>query len=240
MAHTLRQRIVAEVATNLGVALFTQTLRHSRDSCRWHLRGPLDAALRRGASIVLCAWHQDVVPLMHYLILRTTPKQRRRCTMLASRSFDGEVTERLLRRWSFRFARGSAGKAGGAEALRALARGTREGGWAIVVGDGPVPPPFSLRSGALFLAREGGIPLFAVRAWARPQLVVPRTWFKMAIPLPRCDIAVFSAGPIDQDGDVEAARLRVEEELERLRRDADAHLYLRESPSGGAHLSSFV
>ncbi len=160
--------------------------------------------------------------------------------MLASRSFDGEVTERLLRRWGFRFARGSAGKAGGAAALRELARGIRKGGWAVVVADGPRPPPFRLRPGALFLAREGLIPLFAVRAWARPQLLIPRTWFRMAVPLPRCDIAVFSAGPIDPGGDEEVARLRVEGELEQLRRAADAHLYLGPPPHGGAHLPRLV
>jgi lysophospholipid acyltransferase (LPLAT)-like uncharacterized protein len=197
----------------------------------------MDEALRGSDPVILAAWHQDVVPLFHYVILRAAGVRRGRFAMLASRSFDGELTERLLAHWGFRFHRGSAGKEGGTTALLGLSRSLQEGRSAVVIADGPQPPPCVFRPGPIFLARESGVPLYVARAWARPQLVVPRTWFKMAVPLPRCEIAVFSAGPIDVSGDVEEARLRAEAALNRLCVEADAHLYARPRVEGGVALA---
>ena len=200
------------------------------------VEGPLDAALRSGRPMVLTAWHQDVLLLFHYLITFTAFEQRQPWIMLASRSFDGEITERLLRPWGFRFVRGSFGKQGGRSALRGLLRATEEGRSALVIADGPLPPPYVMRPGPVFLARASGLPLYAVRAWARPQTLVPNTWFRLAIPVPRAHFALFSAGPIPVDDGVEAGRRRAEGELLRLCEEADARLYLRRSISGGVRL----
>ena len=237
MPYTLRQRIAARAIEAAGVLLFNQTLRHARHHCRWHLHGPIHDAFAAGAPFVLAGWHQDVVPLLHYVILRAVYERRRPLAMLASRSFDGEVTGRLLANWGFRFHRGSAGKEGASAALLGLGRSLEEGRSVVVIADGPQPPPCVFRPGPIFLARETGAPLYVVRTWARPQLVLPGTWFKMAVPLPRCDIAVFSAGPIDVGGDPEEARARAEAELNALCAEADAHLYASPRVRGGVPLA---
>ena len=56
------------------------------------------------------------------------------------------------------------------------------------------------------------------------------------MPLPRCDVGVFSEGPVDVSGDPEEARVRTEKLLLRLGEEVDAHLYLRERVYGGASL----
>jgi lysophospholipid acyltransferase (LPLAT)-like uncharacterized protein len=229
---TLGQRTIARAVGAFTTALFTFTARHARHACRWHLRGPLDAAVRSGAPFVLAAWHQDVLPLFHYLALHHIERPGR-YLMMSSRSFDGEVTERVLRPFGFDFVRGSAGKEGARTALRELQRAARAGRRIVLIADGPVPPPYRLRPGPVQVARHSGLPLFVARAWSRPQQVVPRTWFRMTIPLPRSDIAVFSAGPIDVGGEFEEARSRAEAALHELGRQVDGHLYLTPRPPPG-------
>jgi lysophospholipid acyltransferase (LPLAT)-like uncharacterized protein len=93
-----------------------------------------------------------------------------------------------------------------------------------------------MREGPVFLSRETGVPLYVARAWARPQILVPRTWVRMAVPLGRAHIACLSAGPIDVSGTLEESRARAEGELKGLCEEADALLYLRRRPCGGVRL----
>ncbi|MGH7163283.1 MAG: lysophospholipid acyltransferase family protein [Planctomycetota bacterium] len=237
MRLSLRQGLAASLFGGLLAAFWTFTLRHARHECRWHLRGPLDDALAGGRQLIVAAWHQDVVPFFHYLITYTSIERRRAFVMLASRSFDGELTERILKTWGIRFVRGSAGKEGAHAALKGLVRALHAGESAIVIADGPAPPPFRMQPGPVYLARATGVPLYLARAWGRPQLLVPRAWFRPALPLPRSDIALFSDGPVDVGGGIEESRRRAELGLNRLCEEADAHLYLRPRVTGGVPLS---
>lgn len=237
LRYSFGERIAAGALGGLITGVFGLTTRHLRHGCRWHLRGPLDDVLRTRQPVLVACWHQDVLPLFHYLTTFTTfGRGRRRFVMLASRSFDGEVTERIMRPWGFRFVRGSAGKEGGRAALRGLRRALAAGESAVVVADGPLPPPFAMQPGAAYLARATGAPLFVARAWARPQVLVARTWFRLAIPLPHARIALHSAGPVDVAGGLEAARERAERRLNGLCEEADAQLYLDKRTDAGVRL----
>jgi lysophospholipid acyltransferase (LPLAT)-like uncharacterized protein len=238
LKRAISERIALAAIAGGVTALFGLTTRYLRHSCRWHLGGPLHAALAEGRPLIVASWHQDVVPFFHYLANYTRLEARRPFVMLASRSFDGEVTERIMRPWGFRFVRGSFGRAGGSAAVRGLLRALEAGERVAVVADGPRPPAAVMRRGAVFLARESGVPLYVARAWARPQVLVPRTWFRMAVPLPRAHIACLSAGPVDVTGTLEEARARAEGELRRLCEEADALLYLRRRVGGGVRLAA--
>ncbi|MHC4932025.1 MAG: lysophospholipid acyltransferase family protein [Planctomycetota bacterium] len=236
MPFTFGQRVTAHIAGGLSALIFGLSGRHVRHACRWHFRGPLDDVLRSEDQVIVAAWHQDVLAFFHYLSMFTAFEKRRRFTMMSSRSFDGELTERILRVWGYEFVRGSAGKSGSRTALRGLLRALEKGRDVALIADGPGPPPYRMRKGPVFLARSTGVPLYVTRAWTRPQLILARTWFRMALPLPRSDVALFSAGPIDVSGSFEEARLRAERELVRLGEEADAHLYLRSKVRGGIPL----
>lgn len=234
----ISERIALAAVAGGITALFGFTTRYLRHSCRWHLGGPLHAALAEGRPLIVASWHQDVFLFFHYLANFTRLEQRRPFVMLASRSFDGEVTERIMRPWGFRFVRGSFGQEGGGAALRGMWRALDAGARVAVVADGPRPPAGVMREGPVYLARETGAPLYVARAWARPQLLVPRTWFRMAVPLGRAHIACLSAGPIDVTGTLEEARARAERELARVSEEADALLYLRRRVVGGVRLAA--
>jgi len=238
LTRGISERIALAAIAGGVTALFGFTTRHLRHSCRWHLRGPLHKALADGGPLIVASWHQDTLPFFHYLANFTRLEANRPFVMLSSRSFDGEVTERIMRPWGFRFVRGSFGKEGGSTAVRALLRALDAGERVALVADGPRPPAGVLRRGVVFLARKSGVPLYVARAWARPQVLVPRTWFRMAIPLPRAHLACLSAGPLDVSGSLEEARARTEGELRRLCEEADALLYLKRRVRGGVRLAA--
>jgi hypothetical protein len=204
-----------------------------RHSCRWHFRGPLDGLLPGEKQFMLAGWHQDVLPFFHYLANFTHLEKRRRPVALSSYSFDGEITARAMRPFGYDFLRGSTGKKGARAALRGLLRMLRAGRDVVTVADGPGPPAHVFSPGPIYLARRSGVPLYVARVWVRPQYILASTWCKLVVPLPRADVAVFSAGPIDVSGDFEEARQRAENELHRLGEEADAHLFLRPRVTGG-------
>lgn len=219
--------ILGSVASAVSRVLFGFLLRSARNDLRWRIDGPLDDALRSPEPFVLTAWHQDILLLYHFLCMRIAIEGRGRLVSLSSRSVDGDIAVGVLRPWRIRSVRGSSGKEGAGPALRELRQAIGAGESVVLIGDGPQPPPFVLRNGPLFLARETGAPLYVARAWARPQILWPRIWFRMSIPLPRAEVALLSAGPVDLSGDLEESRRRAEAALERLRVEADARLYLR-------------
>jgi lysophospholipid acyltransferase (LPLAT)-like uncharacterized protein len=225
LAYTPGQRLAAAAAEAVTTFGFGLTTRHARLGCRWDLAGPLDAALRSDGPLIVAAWHQDVLAFFHYLAVYTHLQRKRRPVMMSSRSFDGEVTERIMRPFGFDFVRGSRGKKGARAALRGLLRAAGQGRDIVLIADGPLPPAYRMQPGPVYLARESGLPLYVARAWVRPQLVLSRTWFRMAVPLPGCRVAMCSAGPLDVSGNLEEARERAEKTLHRLGIDADARLY---------------
>jgi len=177
-----------------------------------------------------------VLPFFHYLANYSAFERTQRFHMMSSRSFDGEITERMMRPWGFRFVRGSYGKIGAGAALRGYLRAMKAGDSVVIIADGPSPPPYVFRPGAIYLARAAGVPLYVCRAWARPQWILPSTWFRLTVPQPYHHCGVWSAGPIDVSGDLEQARLDAETAMRRLGEDVDAALYLRRRIGGGVRI----
>ncbi|MDH3590452.1 MAG: DUF374 domain-containing protein [Planctomycetota bacterium] len=236
MTYSRWQRALAPVVGAVARTFFGMTLRHVRTGCRWTVRGPLDAALKdRGRPLVLAIWHQDVVPMFHYLIATAGFEERRRFVMLASRSFDGELTRRILEPWGYRFVRGSTGKRGARASLLGLCRAVEAGESVIIVADGPKPPARRMQPGAPFVAQATGAPLYVARAWGKPQWLMAGTKFRMVLPLPRSRFALFSER-VDTAGTPEQIRAHAEGTLLSLCADADAELYLRRHPREAVRL----
>jgi lysophospholipid acyltransferase (LPLAT)-like uncharacterized protein len=233
LSYTRPQRIGASIASSLGQLAFGFTLRHVREHCRFHFSGPLDDALARGDQVIVAAWHQDVIPFFHYLGMHSYFGRTQDFCMMSSRSYDGEVTARVLSPWGVQFVRGSHGKAGATAALRGYIREIRDGKSVAIVADGPRPPPYVFRPGAAYLARVTKVPLYVCRVWTRPQWIVPSTWFRMTVPQPRADFGVWSSGPIDVSGDIDSACRTAEQEMARLATEVDAALYCDRHLSGG-------
>jgi lysophospholipid acyltransferase (LPLAT)-like uncharacterized protein len=132
-----------------------------------------------GTPVIYVVWHARLL-MLPYLY------RDRGLRVLISRSRDGEMIARLVRRFGFVVVRGSSSR-GGAEGLRALARALREGHSVIVVPDGPRGPSETVKPGVVALARLTGAPVVPVALGASSEWRA-RSWdgFRVPKPFARC------------------------------------------------------
>jgi lysophospholipid acyltransferase (LPLAT)-like uncharacterized protein len=172
------------------------------------------------APVIYAVWHGRIL-LLPYLY------GRRGIHALSSRSRDGEMVARWIRRFGLEPVRGSSTRGGG-EALRVLTRALRDGREVVVVPDGPRGPREVLKPGVIALARLSGAPIVPAAVGASREWRL-RSWDEFRIPRPFARCVVRFGEPIhvgrgaDRAGE-EAARKDVEAALHLLswRVDAEA------------------
>ena len=164
------------------------------------------------APVIYAVWHGRIL-LLPYLY------GRRGIHALASRSRDGEMVARWIRRFGLEPVRGSSTRGGG-EALRVLTRALRDGREVVVVPDGPRGPREVLKPGVIALARLSGAPIVPAAVGASREWRL-RSWDEFRIPRPFARCVVRFGEPIhvgrgaDRAGE-EAARKDVEAALHLL------------------------
>ena len=166
---------VAPAAGALALRVLGRTLRVTRD----------EAAVRelwaRDIPAIYATWHSGIL-LLPWLYAD------RRLRVLTSRSRDGELVARLVRRFGLGAVRGSSSR-GGAEALRALARSLREGWGVVVVPDGPRGPREVVKPGVIALAAVSGAPIAPVAVGASSEWRLA-SWDRFRIPRPGARVVV--------------------------------------------------
>jgi lysophospholipid acyltransferase (LPLAT)-like uncharacterized protein len=190
----------------IALRLLAGTLRVRREEAAvaplWAARTPLIYALWHGRLLLLPCLYGG-----------------RRAHTLTSRSQDGEIVARWIRRFGLVPVRGSSSRGGG-EALRALTRALREGHEVVVVPDGPRGPREVLKPGVIALARISGAPIVPLAVGASSEWRL-RSWDEFRIPRPFARCVVRFGEPIrvgraaDRAGE-EAARKEVEAALHGL------------------------
>ena len=179
---------------------------------------------------VWCFWHRCLLTCACYFY------GSHRASILISRSFDGELIARTVRRLGFEAARGSSSRAG-SSGLRELARAVKMHIPAIFPADGPRGPRYQLKPGPVKLAQMTGHPvgvfyLLPNRAWKL------RSWDEFLIPKPFSHVIVSWARlvPIAREMNAvsfEQSRILVEQALERARKLAEAKLVAMRQSSAG-------
>jgi len=165
----------------VAIRALAWTLRVKRDETSvaplWAARGP----------VIYAVWHGRIL-LLPYLY------GRRGCQVLASRSRDGELVARWMRRFGLEPVRGSSTRGGG-EALRLLTRALRAGREVVVVPDGPVGPREILKPGVIALAKLTGAPIVPLAVGASRQWRL-HSWDEFRIPKPFARCVVRFGEPI--------------------------------------------
>ena len=167
-----------------------------------------------GRPHVFLLWHDALLPLLW--------KHRgRQVTIVVSDARDGRYLAEFARRIGYREARGSSTR-GGVRALVGAVKALRAGGVIAFTPDGPRGPRRQLKGGVLLAAQRGDAPVVplhasADRAWRLG------SWDRFMIPKPRARVRIaygvpFQVGP-GAEG-LESARLRAEQELTQLVREA--------------------
>ncbi len=144
--------------------------------------------------VVYAVWHGEIlmIPYINERLQRT--HGARPVYVMASRSRDGELLARFVRRFGFGVVRGSSSR-GGAGALRRLARRVRAGLDVAVTPDGPRGPRGHVQPGVIALAALAGAPLVPVAFAASPVWRL-RSWDRFEIPKPFARAAIAFGPPV--------------------------------------------
>lgn len=173
---------------------------------------------------IFCFWHRCTLPCGWYF--RKYP-----CSILISRSFDGELIARTLALLGFGSVRGSS-SSGGAAGLFALQQALESGLAVIFTADGPRGPIYQTKMGPVKLAQMtqeeiGSFYLLPERAWLMrswDQFLVPKPFSRVAVSWAR---AVTPPAPDAAPETLEAKREELNEALERARTKAERHFQKR-------------
>jgi hypothetical protein len=164
------------------------------------------------APLIYAMWHGRLL-LLPYLY------GHRGARVLTSRSRDGEIVARWVRRFGLDPVRGSSSRGGG-EALRVLTRALQDRHEVVVVPDGPRGPREVLKPGVIALARLSGAPIVPLAVGASREWRL-HSWDEFRIPQPfaRCVVRfgepIHVSRAVDRAGE-EAARKEVEAVLRGL------------------------
>jgi len=172
---------VAPAAGALALRMLGRTLRVTRDERAvrdlWASRTPL----------IYATWHSGIL-LLPWLYAH------RHFRVLTSRSRDGELVARLVRRFGLDAIRGSSSR-GGTDALRGLIRSLREGWDVVVVPDGPRGPREVVKPGVVALAAASGAPIAPVAVGASREWRLS-SWDRFRIPRPGARLVVAFGEPV--------------------------------------------
>ncbi|MGC9314091.1 MAG: lysophospholipid acyltransferase family protein [bacterium] len=128
-----------------------------------------------------------MLPLVYYF-------RNRGIVVLVSRSFDGEITSRVLHKMGFRTIRGSTTR-GAMQSLREVITELNNNSYVAFTPDGPKGPSEVAQIGASAAARLGNAPLVAV-ATASSKHWRLKTWDKFIIPKPFAKVEIRQSKPI--------------------------------------------
>ncbi len=181
-----------------------------------------------GGKLIGCIWHGRFA-LIHkmWCFDPGVPKAK----MLISQSREGGIVAHTSRTVGAEVIRGSSAKGkqakGGVEAMRAMARHIDGGGVIALTPDGPRGPRMRVKKGPIQLAKLAGAPLLAVTWATSNRIVFEKSWDQFVLPLPFGHGALIwgepiaPPGPNASDEEIEAVRMALENEMNRIAAEAD-------------------
>jgi lysophospholipid acyltransferase (LPLAT)-like uncharacterized protein len=209
-------------------------LRAIGSTLRWEVRGRehLDKILADGHLPIFTFWHVCIIGATWFF-------RNRGIVVMSSVSRDAEYTGRVIKRFGYGTARGSATRGGG-RALVEMALCLEHG---IEVGftiDGPRGPAYVAKPGAVTLARHTGQAILPFHI-AAGSCIELKSWDRLQIPLPFSRAATFIGEPIYVPRDATSEDVAVKQTelqcaLERLRLEADE--WRAKGKSGGRSATS--
>jgi lysophospholipid acyltransferase (LPLAT)-like uncharacterized protein len=168
-------------------------------------------------------WHRGLFIAAHFF---------RDCeiVVMVSRSRDGDWIEAVLSGLGFADSPRGSSSRGGASALRQQVELVRAGHSAALLCDGPRGPARVAKAGVIALARAGGVPIQPVGLSAKPCLHFG-SWDTTLLPLPFARVVAVFGRQVSVQGEMSAeelarTRLEIEQEIERVTRQADERLGL--------------
>lgn len=188
---------------------------------RWTESGPLREHVEQRAPAILCMWHQDVLTTTLFLAAQAL---RYPMVYMISDGRAATLGSFLLGGYGFTFVTGSKHQDGGRVGVveRLAEECKRTGCSAIITGDGSRGPANELRWGAIYLARDTGLPIVPIRTWFSRAWLLPG-WAKPQLPWPlpvgRAHVAAGEPLRVSSDASkesLEASRQELERRMRAL------------------------
>jgi len=155
------------------------------------MRGPLASFIRDGRPCIIALWHQPVFPLMFELFSYTNAYP---ILFMVSKGRIGTIGSYIFNKFSVECVSTAVGKK---DAVYELAKRANETGKSVfLMADGSKGPNREAKWGAIYLARETGLPLIAAHAWGANLIILKKTWMKLALPKPWGHSTILTAEPL--------------------------------------------
>lgn len=144
-------------------------------------------------NFVLAFWHGSmVVPWFVH--------KDKRISALVSRSKDGALLDKILRRWDYNVIRGSSHK-GGSVALGVLIDTAKNDSPIAITPDGPTGPIRKMKAGAVIVAKKTKVPLILLGVHYDKKKVL-NSWDKFEVPLFFSKVNMIYSDPICVDSEL--------------------------------------
>ena len=171
---------------------------------------------------IFCGWHGKS-------FVFAWDRRHQGDTVVISQSNDGDIQNEVFSRLGFRTLRGSTGR-GGERALIGAIRALRAGGSMAMTPDGPRGPSGVVQMGVMAMAQKSGAELVPVGIAVRPAYRAG-SWDRYVIPalFARVRILYGPGLPVPKEAtpeEVEAIRLRLQAEIDRLEDQAASEMGL--------------
>lgn len=172
---------------------------------------------KSGHAQIFCGWHGRSFIAANFL-------RNRRAWVIVSHSKDGELQNRIFKRFGFQVIRGSTGR-GGERALVEAIRALKANGEMAITPDGPRGPSGVVQGGVMLMSKKSGAWLVPVGLSARP-CSFAKSWDRYMVPW-FFSKAVFVFGepivvPPDADESVlEQKRFELETAINVIQAEAD-------------------
>jgi lysophospholipid acyltransferase (LPLAT)-like uncharacterized protein len=214
--YSARERLIIRAA---DLILYSLT-RLICSTLRWEVQGRehLDNILARGHRPIFTFWHVCIVTATWFW-------RNRGIVVMSSASRDAEYTGRVIKRFGYGTARGSATRGGG-RALSEMAHCLENGMEVAFTIDGPRGPVYVAKAGAVTLARHTGQAILPFHIATSGRIQV-KSWDRMQIPLPFTRAISLIGEPIYVSRDstaeeVAAKQAALQSALDGLRGQAEA------------------
>ena len=139
-------RFIGNYTLFFGINILFKTLRISFIN-----KKVIDELERDGNNYVLAFWHGTML-LPWYL------HRKKNFAALISKSKDGDLLGKILKRWNYNVIRGSS-SVGGDVALSIMVDYAKNNNSIAITPDGPRGPAFKLKAGAIITSKKSGLPL---------------------------------------------------------------------------------
>jgi lysophospholipid acyltransferase (LPLAT)-like uncharacterized protein len=113
----------------------------------------------------------------------------KKAAALVSQSKDGDILNKLLKKWKYQVVRGSSSK-DGKEAIQELIKLINGDHSAVITPDGPRGPVKEMKNGIFIISNKSKIPIIPVKIIYLKKKVLNKSWDKFEIPLPfsQCNV----------------------------------------------------